>query len=88
MHSYVITGVIVLVLFNVKEGFISSRYTLSIVLIVLTLCPFILEKILSDWSFKRLNEKILVSVLLFGLTFLSLSKFQYSDRLIERSAGE
>ena len=88
LSAYFAIGLAILVLFMVKEGFISSRYTISVALIILPLCPFILDEMLSGWPKKVIAQKVLVLLLFVGLAFFAFSKFKYSDRYIERTAGE
>jgi len=84
---YLFISFVILILFQMSLGYITSRYAMTFVLTGLLLVPFVIEKAIHLISEGKPLQKIGISFLLLILCFLSVKRLVISDRDIEINTG-
>lgn len=86
--SYLLIGITVLILFEISLGYLTARYTMAIVLTILLLVPFLLEKMFNNVLSKSHSAKFGLAFLTLVLCFISVKRLVFSEQHVEATAGQ
>lgn len=85
---YILVAVLILILFEISLGYLTSRYALTIALTVLLLATFTLEKAYQQFSKKTRRTQAALVFLALILSTQSLKRLEPSEQHVEASTGK
>ena len=85
---YLSSCFIVLILFEMSLGYLTSRYAITFVMTVLLLIPFVIDKATSILFEGKAQQKLCVAILFIVLSFLSIKRLGISEHNVELIAGK